>query len=614
MSSGEFTGLPPATLPTMSGTPVLDVMRVPATGDPSRAVLRFDAPARMREETCDLLVVGGGTGGTAAALAASRAGLHVALIEETAWIGGQFTAQGVSALDEHEHIEQFGGTRSYMALREGIRRRYQSRYPAAAAVERLNPGNCWVTRLAFEPRVALDVLDEMLAPAVRAGRLAIATRRKAVAVERTGDRIDAVLSVGLDDGAFVRHRFRRVIDATETGDLLALAGVEHVVGAESQAETGEPDAHPTARQRRAVQSLTYPVALRLDPGGRPGAPPPRYVENRDGQPYSLRIHVRGGEIYGEVTGTLEYDVFEQRPGTKGGLWTYRRLVDAALLGLPPGGDLSIFNWPGNDYRGPAFFDQAPEEAATSLQQAKWVSLGFLHWIRTEAPRAGGGRSGAGYPEIVPAPDVYGTHDALPMYPYIREGRRIVGLTHIVEQDVSVEFQRAARARLFDDSVGVGWYPIDIHAANADDTGISTRTRPFQIPLGALVPRDVSNLLAGAKNIGTTHITNGCYRLHPVEWNAGEAAGLLAAFSIERDCLPHDVSADARLTRAFQAELAQAGVPLFWFTDVGVDAPGFAALQTAAVAGELTIDPDDLHACRLPAAERARLGIDQASCA
>ncbi len=100
-------------------TALLDVMAVRATGDPGAAVVDCGAPGRRVEETrCDVLVVGGGTGGIAAALAAARAGRRVCLLEETNWIGGQLTAQGVSALDEHEHIERFGGTRSYYALRE----------------------------------------------------------------------------------------------------------------------------------------------------------------------------------------------------------------------------------------------------------------------------------------------------------------------------------------------------------------------------------------------------------------------------------------------------------------------------------------------------------------
>src|SRR5262249_32265461 len=158
---------------------------------------------------------------------------------------------------------------------------------------------------------------------------------------------------------------------------------------------------------------------------------------------------------------------------------------------------------------------------------KRVSRGFLYWLQTEAPRPGGP---PGFPGLQPRPDVFDTEDALGKYPYVRECRRLRALTTIVEQDVSVEFQHEARARRFDDSVGVGWYPIDIHTSGAEEVSISTRTRPFQIPLGALIPVRIKNVLAGAKNLGTTHITNGCYRLHPVEWNTGEAAGALAAFA------------------------------------------------------------------------------------
>jgi hypothetical protein len=200
-----------------------------------------------------------------------------------------------------------------------------------------------------------------------------------------------------------------------------------------------------------------------------------------------------------------------------------------------------------------------------------------------------------------------------MHPYIREGRRIIGMTRVVEQDVSVDFQEGARARHFDDTAGVGWYPIDIHAASPDDIGISTQTRPFQIPLGALVPRSATNLLAGGKNLAVTHITNGCYRLHPVEWNTGESAGLLAAFCETEGVEPADVVTATPLLRAFQATLASAGVPLAWFVDIGVGHPAFASLQTSAAAGEVDFDPDDLHACRLPAADRRRHGID-AACA
>jgi hypothetical protein len=177
-----------------------------------------------------------------------------------------------------------------------------------------------------------------------------------------------------------------------------------------------------------------------------------------------------------------------------------------------------------------------------------------------------------------------------------------------EQDVAASCQPGARAAFFDDSVGVGWYPIDIHNAGADDVGVSTRTRPFQIPMGALIPARARNLLAGAKNIGTTHITNGCYRLHPVEWNVGEAAGVLASVAVETGRDPADLHADVPSRREVQRRLIAAGVPLAWFVDVGVDHPAFAGLQAAAARGEVAGAPDSLEAAALPAAVRQRHGL------
>ena len=202
----------------------------------------------------------------------------------------------------------------------------------------------------------------------------------------------------------------------------------------------------------------------------------------------------------------------------------------------------------------------------------------------------------------------GTPDALSKHPYIRECRRLRALTTILEHDVSADLQPGARARHFADSVGVGWYPIDIHQAGPEDVGTSCRTRPFQIPMGALIPVRIRNLLAGAKNLGTTHITNGCYRLHPVEWNTGEAAGALAAFALDVERDPLEVHADGGLRREFQRRLAGEGVPMYWFVDVGVDHPAFAAVQMAAVTGELAGAPESLEAAALPAAIRDKFGL------
>ena len=400
----------------------------------------------------------------------------------------------------------------------------------------------------------------MLQPHVEAGRLGVRRRTRVVAATVADDRIVEVAALDLERGGSTRFRPSVVVDATELGELLPLVGAEHVVGAETIDQTGEPHAQPDEPKPHCVQSFTYTFALERGRARRgPHDPAPaRYDHFRAAQPYSLRIEVHGGEIYGEESGWLDYRIFEQMPGTKGGLWTYRRLGRRGAVrgrGWPYPADRALVNWPGNDYRDARITEGSAAAMAAALQDAKRASLGFLYWLQTEAP-AEGDRRGA--PELRLMPSLMGTSDGLSKYPYIRESRRIAALRTVVEQDVSASHQRRGRAAHFPDSVGVGWYPIDIHRAGPEDVGISTRTRPFQIPLGALVPIRLTNLIAGAKNIGTTHITNGCYRLHPVEWNIGEAAGALAAFSLDTGRGPRAVAEERAVAGALPGHAARRG--------------------------------------------------------
>src|SRR5262249_25870214 len=305
-----------------------------------------------------------------------------------------------------------------------------------------------------------------------------------------------------------RFHPRIVLDATDLGDLLPLSGAEYRCGAESIDETGEPHAQPDTPNPQCAQSYTYTFALEQRPRHEHHViqRPERYEYFRDRQPYSLTIEVHGGEIYSEDSGRLSYTIFETMPGTKGSLWTYRRLIAASQFEDRFPADITMINWPGNDYRDGGLIDRPAAEVAANLQDAKRVSLGFLYWLQTQAP-AGSKRVGA--PELMLRPDIMGSKDGLSKHPYIREGRRIRAVKTITEQEVSAEHQPGPRAAHFMDSVGIGWYPIDIHPV-AGDVGVSCRTRPFQIPLGALLPIRLTNLIAASKNIGTTHITNGCY--------------------------------------------------------------------------------------------------------
>ena len=221
-------------------------------------------------------------------------------------------------------------------------------------------------------------------------------------------------------------------------------------------------------------------------------------------------------------------------------------------------DLTLVNWPMIDYfEGPVI---EVADAADHLERARELSRSFLYWMQTEAPRMDGG---AGFPGLRLRGDVTGGSDGLAMAPYIRESRRIQAQYTVAEQDLSLAVRGQRGAVAYPDTVGIGMYRIDLHPSTGGDHYIDIGASPFEIPLGALLPRRLTNLIAAAKNIGVTHITNGCFRLHPVEWNVGEVAGMLAAYCLDIGKPPVQVRTRTEDLRTFQQLLVAAGVELHW---------------------------------------------------
>jgi FAD dependent oxidoreductase len=522
---------------------------------------------RTRELAAGAVIIGGGLGGCAAALAAARNGLEVILTEETGWIGGQLTQQAVPP-DENSWIETIGGTKTYQTLRTGIRDYYRRNYPLtekARADKYLNPGNCWVSRIGSEPRVALAVIHDMLAPYLGSGQIKILLRHQAVSAATNSDHVEAVSVRDLDSGHELIVRAPFFIDATEQGDLLPLTQTEYFLGAESRAETGEPHAKDRP-ERDNLQGFTMCFALDYLAGEDHTIDKPRDYD-----------YWRAKKI--STSAQQEYNVltFDERdsakigfdPEQRKGFWTYRRIADRDLF--RPGfyrGDVTIVNWPQNDYSFGLICDVSEAEAKQHIAAAKQMSLSLVYWLQTEPARPDGGN---GWKGLRLRPDIVGTADGLAMYPYIREGRRIQAEFTVLEQHVT---QRArmketglskeeVRATPFPDTVGIGHYAMDLHITTRGDHSQFGATLPFQIPLGALIPRRVENLLPACKNIGVTHLTNGCYRLHPVEWNTGEAAGTLAAFCATRKKMPRQVRNHKELLADYQKLLADDGVRLEW---------------------------------------------------
>ncbi len=526
------------------------------------------------ELSADLVIAGGGVGGCAAALSALRKNLRVIMTEETDWIGGQLTQQGVPP-DENRWIESFGGTRYYREFRSAIRDYYRANYPlteAARARWNLNPGEGSVSRLCHEPRVALAVLQNLFAPYLSGRQLILLLEHKIVSADANGAKVSALQARSLRSGNELVLRAPYFIDATELGDVLPLTKTEFVTGAESQKETGELHASEKAAPQNQ-QSITVCFAMDHIAGENHVIDKPaEYDFWRDYVP-PLKPAWPGKLLsltYSQPH-TLEPRTMEFDPEHDGGanLWTYRRI--ASMKTFIPGtyrGDISIANWPQNDYLPGPLIGVTDEKAAKHIARAKQLSLALFYWLQTEVPRADGKQ---GYPGLRLRGDVLGTEDGMAKYPYIREARRIKGVFTVLEQHVGAEARAKATgkpqgeviAEDFKDTIGIGHYNIDLHPSTGGDNYIDVSSLPFQIPLGALLPQRVENLIPASKNIGTTHVTNGCYRLHPVEWNIGESAGALVAFALEKKIIPRAVRENAKTLSDFQNRLRAQGVETHW---------------------------------------------------
>jgi hypothetical protein len=529
----------------------------------------------------DVVIIGASLGGVAAALAAGRAGASVCLLEASAWTGGQFTVQGVCRPDENRFIDTVGSTASYREFRHRCRLHYRNNYrlsAAGASQPVLDPGgryNAHQPQFAVEPKVGDAILKQMLS------ELPTVHLRLNATVSGAEVANDVIVSVtATDPGGSTRYLSPFFLDATDLGELLprVLNVDEYVVGAEAADNTGEPGAPGVARANW-IQPITFCIALEHRPAGDYTIPkPPDYEAHKSEQNYRLR----DGDA---ITTMFAGD------GSRTTMWNYRRYIYAGNFADPAFPyDLSMINTGSNDYTQASIPTGSADQDKQIIQRARDAALGYLYWLQTECPRDEGG---TGYPELRPNPDAFGTSDGVAPLPYIRESRRILALKRIAAQEIQQAGNAPPRAQLFKDSCGVGTYAMmdghELPGAQPSMGGFWIPTYPLQIPASALVPRRVKNLLAACKNIGTTHFTTVIYRLHPLEWNVGEAAGALAAQCLRAKHTPAEVVSDQHELRSYQRGLLAAGVSLFWWTDIQFGDALFEAVQMAGATQVMTGD-------------------------
>jgi hypothetical protein len=478
---------------------------------------------------CDVLIIGGGVGGTAAAIQASRNGVKVVLVEPTPWLGGMLSAAGVSATDGNHKLPS--------GLWAEFREQIYKVYGGAKVVE-----TGWVSNTHFEPKVADSILKAMVANekniTVYYGFRLSNEKIKKLKNERIGE-----LSFINNQLSIINFQFSIVIDATELGDVMALLKVPLDVG--TNVVEANKEGITAFKKNGIIQDLTY-TAIVKDYGVTQIAVMPKN--------YTAK----------EFDGCCKEFCSDTTKRKK--LVTAQQMLDYAKLPKKK----YLLNWPnkGNDtYIN--IIGKNEKDGNKALEEAKETTLRYLYFLQTEL----------GFKNLGLALDEFPTFDKLPLIPYHRESRRVKGMVRFVVNDI----QQPYRNNLYKTGIAVGDYPIDHHHKKYADTNLHEIKFPavpsYTIPLGALIPKNVDGVIVCEKGISVSNVVNGTTRLQPVVMLTGQAAGTLAALCVQQKIQPRQIN-----IREVQQKLLDAKAYLMPYIDVPPTHPHWESIQKVGATG------------------------------
>ncbi len=480
----------------------------------------------------DVLVIGASASGIAAGIQSARMGVNTIITEPTTWLGGMITAAGVSAFDGNHSLPSglFG------EFREALHKVY-------GGPSKVSTG--WVSNTLFEPHVGDSIFKSMV---LQTKGLTVKYQYKFLRVLKNNDTITGAVFVDEPTNQQITIYTRQVIDATELGDVLANAGVPYSLGMEASAATGE-DVH-VSETNDIVQDITY-VAILKDYGvgvDKTIAKPKNYDPS---------------EFDGACT-DYYFNTANPKPN-----------VDAIKMlnyGKLPNQKYMI-NWPnrGNDiYLNVVEMDEANRQS--ELVKAKEQTLRFIYFIQHQL----------GFKNLGLADDEFPTPDKLPLIPYHRESRRVKGLVRFDVRHIAKPFD--APSPLYRTGIAVGDYPIDHHHKKNIKAPQHLDFYPvpsFNIPLGSLIPQHLSGLIIAEKSISVSNVVNGTTRLQAIALLIGQAAGTLAALSVQQNLDAQEVP-----VRKVQLGLLNSNAYIMPYYDVSLSHNHFVAAQKIGATGIL----------------------------
>lgn len=477
-----------------------------------------------------VLVIGGGTGGTAAGIQAARSGASTIIVEPSSWLGGMISAAGVSATDGNHKLPS------------GIWNEFRNNiYKVYGGAKKVETG--WVSNTHFEPHVADSIFKAMVKAEKR---LAVLYKWEFVKVIVKGKKVTGAIFKNENN---IQQQITAdiIIDATEMGDVMASAKLPYDLGMEAESTTGEKVG--VTENNNIVQDLTY-VAILKDYGAS--------TDNTIAKP----VNYNPAEFDGACT---DYYI---NKNLKAPAVDAKKMLDYAKL---PNGKYML-NWPnnGNDtYLN--MVEKTYEERVVALENAKQTTLRFIYFIQQQL----------GFKNLGLAKDEFPTKDKLALMPYYREGRRVKGLVRFTINNIAKPYEGDA---LYRTGISVGDYPIDHHHKKNDAAPQHLEffaIPSYNIPLGALIPQTMDGLIVAEKGISVSNVVNGTTRLQPVVMLTGQAAGVLAALCVLQKKQPRSIS-----VRDVQNKLLKAGACILPYIDVLPTHKHFAVIQRIGATGIL----------------------------
>ncbi len=507
--------------------------------------------------TYDIVIYGSAPAGIAAAVTAGRNDKSALIIDPHQRIGGM-SASGMSNTD-FRTFEAFGGI--WKEFTDSVALHYKNTF----AEESQEYKDSW-RGANYSPKVALRIFTNMIKDAG-------VTTMKGYLLEEAvmqGGEINALKVRNLENNQLEKIKGTIFIDASYEGDLMAMAGEEYVLGAESQERYNESLAPEESNPH--VMSYNFRVAVTKDPVNRIEFYPP---EGYDSTAYPILLE---GFRSGRFSKLQDVIQILEIPNHKANL-NDRHSSDTESFMLYNETD----SWPEAGY--------AERQELKALAEFKAKSyFYFLSHDKRLPENVRAEMSLWGYPK-----DEFMENNHFPPWLYVREGRRMIG-EYVFTQKDGRPAAGSVRAPAHEDGVAIGDFGFNSHGSHLDSSGHKAGmikgqpTVPYQVPYRCILPKKTKNLLVPVA-LSASRVGYSTIRMEPVWTALGEAAGMAAVVALENDKAPWEID-----VAVVQTRLHNADAKTFYVSDVPPSSPYFHAVQFLGNRGFFQhLYPDSLQA-------------------